>query len=174
MPRGKPFGEGNRGVPYEPGHERNLPQRFKPGNEASVTHGAGLAALKLASEPETAALEEAIWAAMPLHSPADGTTVALLALTLRRVQRAVAAIEHADSLSLRNPLAPYLVENRESLSRLREDLRGWVSLAARLAGSLGLNPSARAKLGLDIAQTRRTMSLLEFYREPGEGEEAAG
>jgi hypothetical protein len=184
MPRGKPFGPDNPGrpfgpdnpgVPFEPGHERNLPVRFKEGNDASVKHGAGVAALKLASEPETLALEEAIWQAMPLRSPADAPTVALTALTLRRIQRAVAAIETADRVSAQNPLAAYLVEHRESLARLREDLRGWISLAARLTGSLGLNPSARAKLGLDVALARRTMSLLEYYGdgEP-EGEELAG
>ena len=56
------------------------------------------------------------------------------------------------------------------LSRLRQDLRAWIGLARRLANDLGLTPTSRAKLGLDIAATQRTLSVIEYYQQ----REAAG
>jgi phage terminase small subunit len=39
---------------------------------------------------------------------------------------------------------------------------------SRLANDLGLTPTSRARLGLDLASTRRTLSLIELYAEQGE------
>ena len=56
------------------------------------------------------------------------------------------------------------------LQRLREDLRRWINTARGLAADLGLTPTSRARLGLDIAATARTLSVIDYYQ----AREAAG
>lgn len=139
---------------------------FEPGNRASERHGAYSA--RLGEDPRTAELAAGIREAASWIGATDDVTVSLLAVTLRRVERAVAAIEAADALS-ENPLAPYLT-NDGALRTLRDDMRGWMRLAASLASDLGLSPTSRARLGLDVAQSRRALSIVEYYA----AREAAG
>jgi hypothetical protein len=94
----------------------------------------------------------------------DEQTIWLLAITLRRVERGTAAVEQADAvIGPDRPLAAY--GDKLELKALREDLRGWIRLAAQLAESLGLSPQSRSRLGLNVAMTRRALGveLVERY-----------
>jgi hypothetical protein len=125
--------------------------RFAPGNRAAERHGGySLAGL----EDRGKEIAEEIRPTLPAGAVCDEPVLQLLALTLARVERGAAAIERVDDLS-------------ESL-RLSHDLRAWVNGARRLANDLGLTPTSRARLGLDIAATRRTLSLIEAYSDESE------
>jgi hypothetical protein len=83
---------------------------------------------------------------LPLFSPADEPVLRLLAIALVRVERAAAALDAAD-------------EVRE-LAALKADLRGWIASARNLANDLGLTPTSRARLGLDLARAEDTLAQL--------------
>jgi Phage terminase, small subunit len=146
---------------------------FEPGNEAAVRHGSYVSPARLASDPRTRAIADEVRASMPAYSPADEVTIELLAVTLRRVERATAAIEANDDMAGDSPLSPYLIPDAGAVRALRDDLRSWVNTAAKLAASLGLTPLSRAKLGLDVALTRRALTVTELHAaaaaEDGEG-----
>jgi hypothetical protein len=110
---------------------------------------------------------------VPAYSPADEAMVRLLALVLARIERAVAALDRLDDASEGSELKLYLGDSAQSFQRLREDCRGWVNTARRLSNDLGLSPTSRAKLGLDVARTGDALEryLAEHY--PAEGEAVA-
>jgi hypothetical protein len=123
-----------------------------------VTHAA-YSTLKLAPRAEQLATE--LRHVVPVYTAADEPTVRLLAVTLARIERATAALDELDEQTGdRSALGPYLIAEAPKLQRLREDLRGWINTARRLAGDLGLNPTSRAKLGLDIARTEDALERL--------------
>lgn len=131
---------------------------FRPGNAAAVTHGAKSSQVRLAAEPETRGLAVAIFDALPARTPGNEITVELLAVTLRRVQRAQRAIEVADDEgcgvdAYRDSTIPF--------EKLREDLARWIRLAARLAGELALTPSSYARLQRDLGIGLETFSRAE-------------
>jgi hypothetical protein len=98
----------------------------------------------------------------------------LFATALVRIENASNAMALVDESA--TPLGPYLGGGKNGddlgpgLQRLREDLRRWVETARRLANDLGLTPTSRAKLGLDIASAQRAFSIVEYHR----AREAAG
>ncbi len=134
---------------------------FEPGNALALRHGAystvylGKRAAQLAAEVRDTA---------PVYEECDEPTVRLLALTLARVEAATRASDRLDELADGgSPLAPY---QSEMYGRLRQDLRGWIGTAIRLAAELGLTPLARGRLDVSVAQiqTERTRrDLLERY-----------
>ncbi len=135
---------------------------FEPGNQVAVTHGAystlsiGRRAVELAEE---------IRAVVPVRSPADEPTIRLLAQTLAQVERGIAALEQLAETVEGRPLVEFVVQDADNFARLRSDVRGWVDSARRLANDLGLTPTSRARLGLNLAATRREMSVIEFYEQ---------
>jgi hypothetical protein len=50
-------------------------------------------------------------------------------------------------------------------AKLRSDALGWANAARRLLNDLGLTPTSRARLGLNVARTRRGAALEEHLRE---------
>jgi hypothetical protein len=100
-----------------------------------------------------------------VYSPADEPTVRLLALALARCEAATAALDAADATTDGKPLTAYLAENAGALARLREDLRSWLSTAAKLTNALGLSPLSRSRLGLNVAMTQKMLGtdLVERY-----------
>jgi hypothetical protein len=105
---------------------------------------------------------------MPAYAPCDEPVLLLLATTLARIERANAAIELVDA-SATSALSEYLGGGDEptlgpDLARLRADLRSWINTARRLGNDLGMTPTSRARLGLDIAAAQRIGSeLVERY-----------
>lgn len=143
---------------------------FEQGNAFAVRHGG----YSLAGIGDRAAvIADEIRPTLPAYSVADEPVLLLLATTLARIERGNAAIEAVDAVS--EPLGGYLAASDEptlapNLATLRADLRAWINAARRLANDLGLTPTSRAKLGLDIAATQRALSVIDYY----EAKEAAG
>ena len=137
-------------------------RRAEPGNQIALKHGANST---FAIAPRAAELAGELRQVVPTYSPADEVSVRLLAITLARIERAVAALERVDGAAGENPLGPYLGDSAEVMRWLRTDLRLWVASAGRLAESLGLTPTSRAKLGLDVARTGDALAdyLAEHY-----------
>lgn len=120
---------------------------FVEGNEVSLTHGA-YATVKLA--PRAAELADWIRDAAPLYSDADEPAVLLCAMALARTEAAEQALEGASVV--------------EKLS-LSADARRWQVQALRVLDALGMTPTSRGRLGLDLAQTFDAVA----YGAPVEG-----
>ena len=141
---------------------------FLAGHDLSLRHGAYSSSLRLAPRADELAAE--LRKVVPGYSPADEPMVRLLALVLARIERASAALEKVDDAADGKELTAYLGDGAESLRRLREDSRGWINTARRLANDLGLTPTSRAKLGLDIARTGDVLAEYLAHAYPAEGE----
>ena len=112
-----------------------------------MRHGA-YALLKLG--PRVDELADVIREDVPMMRPADEVSIRLLATSLAQLERALAALEQAEPASLPS---------------LEADAARWVGRAASLADELGLNPTSRARLGVDVAQARRALTLTELAAE---------
>ena len=99
---------------------------------------------------------------MPAYRDSDGPAVQLLALTFGRIERGDRAVVEAEERG-----------DDETVARLRADLRGWVNSAVRLLDALGMTPTARARLGLDVAMTRRALTVMELHAQAALEAEAA-
>ena len=131
---------------------------FQPGNALALTHGS-YARLRL--QPRATALREELAQLVPFGTETDGPAIDLLAITLTQVERAglVLAVEQAENAARLSVGAP----PSDRLDRLAADARAWVKTAAKLLDQLGMTPLARARLGLDVANTRRSLSLIELH-----------
>jgi hypothetical protein len=129
---------------------------FQPGHELSLRHGA-YATVRLG--PRVDELVALIRPDVPMVRPADELTIRLLAVTLVRLECAIAALEKAPA---------------GEMARLEADARGWVNRATSLSDKLGLNPTARARLGVDVANARRAVTLTELAAEAEEERRRAG
>lgn len=146
---------------------------FGPLNTVPVQHGAYSSALRLARDDETREIGDTIRESLPFATPGAETTVELLAITLRRVRAATVAIERVDAAAEDDPLSVYVAEGGQPLARLRDDLRGWIRLAAKLAESLALTPAAYGRLQRDLglgadAGARAQLALDRLRRHVGE------
>jgi hypothetical protein len=143
---------------------------FEKGNDAALQHG-GYSLIGIGDRAH--AIADDIRTTLPGYAPADEVVLLLLATTLARIERANEAIEVVDA-NATSALSEYLPGDEPTLapdlSRLRQDLRAWIGLARRIANDLGLTPTSRAKLGLDIAATQRELSVIDYY----EARERAG
>jgi hypothetical protein len=124
---------------WTPAFEGQRPP-LESGNARSVTHGA-YAVLQLGDR--VAEIADELTPLVPGYRPADQVAVRLLALSVARIERAVAALDEADV---------------GQLARLEADMRGWVNTARRLVVDLALTPTARARLGIDVAIGERMRS----------------
>lgn len=132
---------------FQPGNRHGLETRFQPGHELSLRHGA-YSMLRLS--PRVDELAETVRDLVPAYRPADDVAVQLLAVALARIEAAWSAIDGASP---------------EDVKSLEEMLRGWVNSAARQADKLAMTPTARGRLGLDVAQTRRALTLTDLHAE---------
>jgi hypothetical protein len=123
----------------------------EPGNRLAVTHGG-----KATPEPRRqAALEAQICDALPVRdadggAPAhDMVAVRLLAITLVRLESVVRYVtKHGQLTRAGRPLPALAVEDK------------LIGRAQRLAAELGMTPTSRAKLGLDLAHTEASLAQL--------------
>lgn len=142
---------------------------FADGNLAAATHLAYVSEARLSEDERTRELEGEIFEAAPWITATDKVTVTLLAITLTRVERGVAAMKVVDDLN-ENPVAPYLAgKDAPGLATLRNDLRLWIRQAAQLASSLGLDPLSRSRLGVNVARIQES-PVMRMQREARERE----
>ena len=133
------------------GNERSVPkaitqlQPFKKGNQVAVKHGA-TAALRLA--PRAAEIAADLVSLVPARSDADMPTIQLLANVLARIETANEWLaEHGLFRNAKGEPQPVL-----------KVLSTWENTASRLVDRLGLTPTSRAQLGLDLARTEESLA----------------
>jgi len=114
---------------------------FETGNTVSVRHGA-YARLQL-SEP-AAITADVLRDLVPLSNDADEAIIQAFALVLEQLKCAATALEDAGSRA-----------ERLELSR---DARAWTGKALAFADALGMTPTSRARLGLDLARAHSAAS----------------
>jgi hypothetical protein len=120
---------------------------FEAGNTASVRHGS-YAVVKLG--PRVDELADELRELVPGFRPADEVALRLLGVCLARIEAASTALEEAGPVEL---------------ERLRQDLRGWLNTARRLLNDLGMTPTARARLGLDVARMTQAVTVTSLAEE---------
>jgi hypothetical protein len=97
--------------------------------------------LRLTRDPRHREIADAIRERVPVYSPSYEPAVSLLALVLLRLERAAAVLDDADERT-----------QPAEAARLSQDARGWANSAHRLLESLGMTPTSRARLGLDLVR----------------------
>jgi hypothetical protein len=157
-------------VTFEPGNALGV--RYGPANTASVKHGC-YSRLLLSSRAEE--IGQTVRELLPIGAPADDFTVDAFSFVLAQIERAsiVLATHQAAELQRLQDGGTLTAGERDDLRRLSADARGWANVALRYSDALGLTPTSRARLGLDIAATKRQLSVIEYYgRREQEGEAA--
>jgi hypothetical protein len=112
----------------------------EPGNQLATTHGAR-AFVKLA--PRAAQLADDIRAVAPAGDDSDEVAIRLLALTLAQVEAATSWLAEQG-----------IVDGEGNPRGILRHLGTMMNTAARLANALGMTPTARAKMGLNLARAR--------------------
>lgn len=125
---------------------------FQPGHELSMRHGAYASPVRLGAEVEELAAE--LVRLVPAYRESDGPLVNLLALALRRIIRAEPVIAAAEECG-----------EADAAKTLREEQRRWATSATKMLDSLGMSPTARARLGLDVAMTQRALTVVELHAQ---------
>lgn len=114
-------------------------EQARPGNANSVSHG-GNAMLRLA--PRSQEIAEELRGIVPAYSVADEPSIRLLALVLARIETVNEWL--ADRGVFRT--------KRGDPQPILKVLSTWENTASRLCDRLGLTPTSRAALGLDLAR----------------------
>jgi hypothetical protein len=133
---------------------------FEQGNQAARRHGA-FASLTLA--PRAEELADYIRSVMPMVNSADDVSIGLLAGVLAQIEAATLYVAERGIVNSRGQPQPVL-----------KHLSTMTNTAARLADRLGMTPSGRAALGLDLAKgeayRRLTVTRLAALAEAGDGD----
>ena len=95
--------------------------------------------------PRAAELADGLRAIVPCYTGADEPTIRLLALVLARVEAASEFVAREGW---------FLPGGEGELQPVLRALSGWENTAARLCDRLGLTPTSRAQLGLDLVRAR--------------------
>lgn len=133
---------------------------FLPGNELRTRHGAYASELRLSTNPRHAEIADGLRERLPIYAVADEPAVQLLSTALLRIEKASAALDEIDQHAS-GDLAAYIVGDAGKVQRLREDLRGWINTSMRLVDALGMTPTSRARLGLDLVRAEDALGRLE-------------
>jgi len=128
-----------------------------PDNERALVHGAH-SERRIA--PRVGELRREIAELVPVGTAADVPAITLLAHQLARIELVNEYLGRAGVLDAKGQPRPVL-----------RVLSTWENSAARLLDQLGLTPTARARLGVDLTRMKGA-ALAEYLREnyPKEGE----
>jgi hypothetical protein len=121
---------------------------FENGNTYTVTHGSYA---KLALTPRAQQIAEWLRSVGPHLRPIDEPALQVLGLTIAQLERAAAVLEEAGQAIDRGEDVDAWLGRIEKRGSLSKDARDWSSSARRMLESLGLTPTGRAALGLDLA-----------------------
>lgn len=127
---------------------------FAKGNDLSLIHGGTVRTLARFEE-RAEELAEEIRLLVPAYRAADEYTIKLFAVQLARIEKideAITQLETQDQPDL------------AVVMRAEDHLRKFIVSTGRYIDMLGLAPSARARLGVDIAVTRRQESLADLHQ----------
>ena len=150
-----------------PRETKPLPEHFRPwepGNDVAVTHGAYVSPVKLSGR--AGEIADAIRPHLPVGSEAFEPTLQAYALVLTRIERADAALDEVEQQILASTDRAAAAYSRkiseELLTRLRVDLRAWLSQSLRFADALGLTPSSQARILRDAGVGKAAQSQAEL------------
>ena len=90
---------------------------------------------------------------VPSYSSSDEPAVRLLSLAFARLERAQVALDEAKP---------------DEAGKLRSDALGWANAARRLLNDLGMTPTSRARLGLNIGRGESVVRRLQALHDEGE------
>jgi hypothetical protein len=146
---------------------------FREGEAGPALRTGCYSVLKLA--PRAIEIRAELEPVVPLRSDADSAVLDLLAGTLAQAERALLVlarvqVDEIDAIRDGKRLDP---DARQNLGRLSADTRGWINSAARLCAALGLTPTSRAALGVDLARTLTVVDLHAAAALEGEAVEEA-
>jgi hypothetical protein len=131
---------------------------IRPGETLALKHGA-YSALKLAPRAEEIADE--VREIVPARTEADEPTIRLLALTLAQVEAAAAWVAEWG-----------IVDGKGKPQGILRHLGTMTNTAARLASALGMTPTSRAALGLDLVHAQSAAEALDEYLRTKRGADA--
>jgi len=133
------------------------------GNQRRLVHGGRSELLLRDVEAEVRELMDALDEAVPVRDGDGGVPVA----DVTAIERCARALKRYRHLSQWLDLHGRIEERTGAVKPAAElELKAEAALAAALDG-LGLTPTSRAKLGLDLARTARHGSLAGFIGEGG-------
>jgi hypothetical protein len=124
------------------------------GNKRALKHGAQSVALVTARASE---IVPALVDALPAFAECDRPAVTRLAETYVRIERAYRWLDEQG-----------LIDDAGQVPPVIERLDRWETLALGLEDRLGMNPAARAKLGLDLVRGEALAVELRRMSEQGE------
>jgi hypothetical protein len=113
---------------------------FEKGNDVALVHGARSV---VALEPRANEIADEIRELVPAVSPSDEPSIRLLALALAQVEAATIWLAEEG-----------IVDERGQPRGLLRHLGTMLNTAARIADRLGMTPTSRAQLGLDLTRAR--------------------
>jgi hypothetical protein len=134
-----PSGVGPDGK-WVPAFEGQRPP-FPRGHDLSLKHGAYGVRLAPRAEELAAGIRELV----PARSDSDEPTIRLLAMVLARIEAAHVWMGEQDLGIFRNAAG--------EIQPVLRALSTWENTAARLLDRLGMTPTSRAALGLDLSRT---------------------
>jgi hypothetical protein len=144
---------------------------FERGNTAAVKSGARA---KLMLVPRAEALADALREVVPVGAPADEPAISMYGMAAAQAEAAGIWLATMQAKDRRGELS---AEERETMRRLGQDTRSWINTVMKTLDALGCTPTSRARLGLDIAATRRQLTFVEMHRlaalEAAERDDAA-
>jgi hypothetical protein len=114
---------------------------FESGNQIARTHGAYAT---VALGPRVAELADEIRPHIPAYQEGDEIALRILCLALARLEASADALGEAEG---------------SDLQRLRQDERGWSNTVRRYLADLGLTPTSRATLGLNVTRARGALAV---------------
>jgi hypothetical protein len=127
-------------------HRRSNPP-FGRGNTAAVRHGAQAT---LALQPRAAEIADDLRLIVPAVSDADEPAIRVLALLLARLEAANAWLAERETI---------FANKRGEVWPVLKLVGSWENSATRLFDQLGLTPTARARLGVDLSRLRQGEAL---------------
>ncbi len=133
---------------------------FAKGNGVALKHGS-YALLRL--QPRAKELAAELRELVPLSSPTDGPAIDALSLILAQAEHGglvLATVQARTWERITRGEEPLTADERDDLRRLSADLRGWLNSAGRYFEALGMTPTSRARLGLDLVRTEDALAQL--------------
>jgi len=144
-----------RCIGFQPGNTFG----FQPGNTLSVKHGAYVSPIRFKKEIEEVA--RILINYVPTYREADSSIVQQLALALVQTARLQQKLEDAEG-------------NLELYYKFSNLLLRWSTGASKRLDAVGMTPTSRARLGVDVAAVVRAGTLNDLHADAAREEAIDG